>query len=356
MNTLKELREEIDAIDAEIISLLTKRMDIVDKIGALKRSHHYNVVDTSREEEIMRQIDSTVSCPLQKAEISNIFQEIIKEARKRQLFFQHPHCPFKNIGIIGLGLMGGSLCKALKIKDKNIKISTLAPLEDEGQQSWIDNVYSSLAELIPQVDLLILASPISTIIPYAHEIKESLPVGKKLVIIDIAGVKQEISATFEKLTNEEVEYISTHPMSGKEKCGFPHSDPTLFIHRPWIVVPHDKNTTRALRQICALIHFCGGEPQCLDAEPHDHQAALISHLPYVIAKSYLDFVQKRNPHSLTIAGPGFDSFSRIAKSNPSMRREIAERNGEILQSQLNLWIEHITNSVVISNNSGREKS
>ncbi len=163
----------------------------------------------------------------------------------------------------------------------------------------------------------------------------------KLLVIDIASVKQDIVSSFESLTNDHVEYISTHPMSGKEKSGFINSQATLFVNRPWIVVPHKKNSHNALERIQELIRYLGSDPMSLTAATHDQQAALVSHLPALISKAFLDFVHAVDPHSLKMAGPGFDSFTRLAHVNDQRRKEITTYNKEAIQKYFDMWLSHL---------------
>lgn len=357
MKTIEEIRQEIDKIDQELASLLCQRMEAVDKIGALKGEHQSDIFDSTRERAILTAIDNR-GMPLQYTEaIHKIYQTIFETSRQLQQYNRFHNRHFHRIGIIGLGLIGGSICKALKSKNSSLQIGTVAwPEENQNltiKEPWIDHRYPSLSEMISDVELIILASPISTIIPYARALLEAaLSSDKKLVVIDVASVKGEIVESFEELSSEKIEFIGTHPMAGKEWCGFEHSEATLFAGKPWIVVPHSKNSSRNLQKVCSLINYCGGNPSCLDAKSHDQQTALISHLPYRIAKSYFDFVKNTNAESLAISGPGFASFSRIAHSNPAMHQEISNHNGKTIQRLFNQWIQKYINASCLTRYEG----
>ena len=301
--------------------------------------------DSSREENVINQVQNTVQHPVLKANIGNIYKEIMRESRVRTTFFQHLFQPFRKIAIIGLGLMGGSICKALKMKDPTIEIGTLSYSPTDESQAlnggWIDSIFLTLDDLVENADLIILASPISTIIPYAEEIKQHAAQNKKLVVLDIASVKEEIVIAFEKLCSEHVEYIGSHPMAGKETNGFTNSQATLFVNRPWVIVPHRQNSNTGIDSIQELIRFLGAEPTCLEAKVHDQQAALISHLPALISRSYLDFVKSTDPQSLLISGPGFEAFTRLAHDNVIMHTEIEKSNKHAIQTYLKEWLTHL---------------
>lgn len=345
MDRLKKLRDRIDWLDSQIASLLNERMGAVDQVGKIKKTIQHEVLDPSREMNVLNQVESIVQHPILKANIANIYKEIMQESKTVQQFFQHSTQPFPRIGMIGLGLMGGSICKAIKTKDASIEIGALMhqhetdSLAKEG--GWIDQVYSTVEELIQNSDLIILASPISTIIQLAEEIKLHSADCERLIVIDIASVKEEIVAAFEKLSCKNIEYLSTHPMAGKEKSGFTNSQATLFVNRPWMVVPHQKNSPECIESIKQLILFLGSNPVSLDAKVHDQRTALISHLPSILSKSYFDFVSAIDPESLMISGPGFQSFTRLAHGNETMRREIAKSNQQFIQDYLAQWLNFI---------------
>jgi len=345
MDKLKKLRDRIDWLDTQIASLLNERMRSTDQAGKIKRTIQQEVADPSREMSVLNQVETIVQHPILRASISNIYREIMQESRIAQQFSQHLSQPFRRIGIIGMGLMGGSICKGIKTKDPSIKIGTLMHESEDVSLAktggWIDHVYSTIGDLIQNAELIILASPISTIIQLAEEIKLKATHLEKLIVIDIASVKGEIVAAFENLSCENIEYMSTHPMAGKENRGFANSQATLFVNRPWIIVPHKKNCSDRIESIKELILFLGSNPLCLEADVHDQQAALVSHLPSILSKYYFDFVNSTHPESLMIAGPGFQTFTRLAQDNHEMREEIAKYNQPVIHHYLEQWLEFL---------------
>jgi prephenate dehydrogenase/chorismate mutase len=345
MDDLKKIRDRIDWLDEQIASLLNERMRASDRVGEIKRRSHKDISDPSRETNVLNQVKAIVQHPLLKANISNIYGEIMQESKIAQKFFMHLSQPFHHIGIIGLGLIGGSICKALKTKASSLMLDTIDhPSEDHSlahQEGWIDNVHANMSDLIEHCDLIILAVPLSMIIPIAKELKKQARDNKKVVVIDVGGVKEEIAKAFEKLSSKNIEFIATHPMAGKELPGFANSQATLFVNRPWIVCPHQKNLPQEIHRIEELLKYLGSNPIQLEAAVHDQQAALVSHLPAMLAKSYFEFVHSISPESLKIAGPGFQSFTRLAHDNPAMQEDTFKHNHKIIEDYLNQWIKMI---------------
>lgn len=347
MEDLKKLRDSLDQLDTKIISLLIERMETARHIGAIKRKQNLNIQDKSREQEVISHVEHTVEHPIYKEMISIIYTKMMEESRIVQKFFQENICPYKKIGILGCGLIGGSICKGLKAKDPQIHIGTFSNNYSDAQlalkEGWIDQDYSNMKNLVRESELIVLASPISTIISLAKQIKEAYDYDHPLVILDIASVKKEIVSQFESLSGQGIEFVGTHPMAGKETQGFANSQATLFAGYPWVVVPHKKNSPQVLASVEHWIRYLGAEVIRLNAEEHDRKAALISHLPGIISKALWDFAIKIDEASCQIAGPGFKSMTRLAHSNPAMRNEIYQQNHKNIQEIGLLWIDHLKN-------------
>lgn len=224
---------------------------------------------------------------------------------------------FQKVGIIGLGLIGGSIAK--KLHEKGYSIYTVKSKSADVQKAKsIVTVLPNPDALAKECDLLIIASPLSTIIPIAKKIKTDHP----LLVIDVGSVKGAIVKEFEKLTKGPIEFLSTHPMAGTEKTGFDASTPDLFHDAPWIITPHKKNRAK----IESFIRELGAKPIKMSAREHDEKAALISHLPIILSKALWDFVQKKDPKSIQIAGPSFKSMTRPAHGSDTLYEDILKFN------------------------------
>ncbi len=346
MENLTSLRDRLDQIDAQITSLLDERMTMVGQIGQVKYQHNLPLTDKGREGTIVERAEMQVQHPVLKESIGIIFQAIIEGSKISQQFFKYPASPFRRVGIIGLGLMGGSICKAIKLKDPTIEIATMVHSSEDYvlaiENGCIDRSCDTLVELMEYSEVIILASPISSVVPLAEEIQRHRYNARKLLVIDIASVKENIVEAFEKLSDARVEFVGTHPMAGTEKRGFANGQATLFVGRPWVVVPHGKNCIQALQQTKAFIRFLGAEPLDLDADVHDQRAALVSHIPGILSKSVWRLVQAADPASLEMAGPGFHSFTRLAHGNREMRAEIEMFNQKFIRSYLDCLIDQLT--------------
>lgn len=343
MKDLEDQRKKLDNLDASILELLEERMRIVDDVAKIKDLHQMPLEDAEREKIVLEQIVQKTKHPLLKEQVSDIFKILIECAKRNRLFKRDEKLPFKKIGIVGLGLIGGSLVKALKIKQPSIQLYALArgDVDDEEakKSGLIDVAVPTLKELCEQVDIVILCSPLTTIVSLAKQMAGmDLKRKNKLLVMDVASVKREIVDAFETLTNDSIEYVATHPMAGSEKSGFENSYSTLFFGASWIITPHAKNSEEAISSIEKMIKLLGANTLKMDGSLHDKQTALISHLPGIISKAVHAFALKADPKSLQIAGPGFKSITRLAHSNPRMRSEIAYANRMIIRRYFDEWL------------------
>lgn len=345
MDPLKTWREKLDKLDESIVTMLDERMNIVDQIGKIKQANHLNLIDPLREDEILKHMQTVSKHPVLKENVAKIFKPIIETSKMAQQLYQSHDMPFRRIGIIGLGLMGGSICQAIKLKDSSIAIDSIThPSNDHSlalEQGLINRIHPSLSDLAQHCELIILASPLSTIIDYAREISHLNNSHHKLLVIDIASVKQEIVQTFQQLSSVNLEFLSTHPMAGREKNGLANSQATLFVDQPWIISPHKNNTLQSIQRIQALILYLGATPLLLEAAIHDRQTCLVSHLPGILSKAYLDFVKSVDEECLNITGPGFKDFTRLAHDNKTLRADIAKFNKKNISQQSNQWHEFL---------------
>lgn len=344
MDKINILREHIDQIDSQIVGLLNMRMAVAEKIGSWKMKHKSPIFDLEREAQVMNKIRQLTNHPILKEWIKKIYQPIMDCTKASQFLLPYSKSfPIKNMGIIGWGLMGGSIAKALRLKFPNIKIYTCAhdslDFKEAMQNNVIDGAYDSLEELVDQIEMLVLATPISTIIPLAKKIAGFSK--QPLYIIDIASVKKDIVEQFEKISSDEIEFIGTHPMAGIEKSGFKNSFASMFANAPWIIVPHRRNTKKGLQIAQNFIELLGAKVKILDGETHDDQAALISQLPTLISASIWNFVHEQDPKSLEVAGPGFKSVTRLAHENPLLTTEIIATNRVKIEKKLSLFLTYL---------------
>lgn len=227
------------------------------------------------------------------------------------------------IGIIGLGLIGGSLFKDLTKKYDVIAVS---------QSQNGDKIFKSY-DVLKDRDLIFVCTPMNKTLAVLDELENYL--SPDTVVTDVCSLKKFVS---EK--QRPYKFIPSHPMAGTEHKGFENSFEGLFKNAKWVITG-EKNDL-----LLEIIDFVGAKPVFMTAQAHDEAAAMISHMPMVIAQALM-LAAKDNPAALEIASSGFRDMTRLALSNEEMACDMVSMNHKnIEQAILKLYkaIGELTNS------------
>ena len=232
------------------------------------------------------------------------------------------------VGIIGLGLMGGSFALAVRKKYEDLEIvgydhndqHTLEALE----LGLVDRVAEELSEF-RDFDLIVLAIPVDAIVA---TIKQLTFVSPKTTIIDFGSTKKKIVDEVPESIRENV--VASHPMTGTEKFGPSAAIENLYRGKVIVFCDIEKSGTHQAKLARELFSKLGMKIFYMDASEHDKHAAYISHMPHALSFSLANSVMNQeNPKAIiALAGGGFKDMSRIAKSSPNMWGDIFRQNRE----------------------------
>src|SRR6266498_1732879 len=229
-----------------------------------------------------------------------------------------------SIGIIGLGLMGGSLALALKGKCAALYgiDSDQATLKLALAKKIVDEVDSKPIKLLPRADLVILATPVPVIINFIQKL--SSLVQKPCIVIDLGSTKKDIVQAMSVLPDR-FDPIGGHPICGKEKLGLENADAHLFQNAPFVLTPLERTTLQARSAAEQIIFAVGARLIEMDAEEHDHALALTSHLPFLLSSALMETLPQEFDG---LIGTGFRSTSRLAGTPSSMMLGVLQSNRE----------------------------
>jgi len=241
---------------------------------------------------------------------------------------------FKKITIIGVGLIGGSLGLALKEKKPNFKIVGIDKqeiIEKAITRGAIDEGTVDIEEGIKEADIVIVATPVKTILNILTQIYPFLKKG--CLVTDTGSTKQQIVQKANKVLSKDIFFIGGHPMAGSEECGIESADPYLFHNKTYILTPTHKSNLVALEKISLLIKMIGAKKLILDPLEHDRIVSAVSHLPQIIAVSLINAIgelalRRNNNNYFKAIGEGFKDMTRIASSPYKMWEDICETNQE----------------------------
>lgn len=249
-------------------------------------------------------------------------------------------------GFIGLGLIGGSIAKALKAFRRDVRIlafdtnkETLALALKEG---IADEAVSSINERFSACDYLFLCAPVSNNDKNLTAIKEIL--SPDCILTDVGSVK---STTFRCVEEMELSpyFIGGHPMAGSERIGFANSHALLLQNAYYLLTPSAEVPEKKVEAFRNLVADIGAIPLILTPGEHDRITAGISHLPHIIASSLVNFVKDNDTKDALmkqIAAGGFKDITRIASSSPDVWQQICLTNSENITEMLSLYIKALS--------------
>jgi prephenate dehydrogenase len=241
------------------------------------------------------------------------------------------------ITIIGVGLIGGSLAKA--IKENNLaKVvfgfgRDLNRLEKAQKANVIDQFSTNLKDAINDSDIVIIATPVGSFKEILSKIKPFLT--SKIVISDVGSTKTNIASIVSQTLGDYSNcFIPAHPIAGKEKSGFEASESNLFNNRKVIITPLETSNPDSINIIQEMWEGTGADVDFMSPESHDELLGMTSHLPHMLAFSLVNYLISKNPSASIYAAGGFKDFSRIASGDAIMWRDICIQNKDQIISHI----------------------
>jgi prephenate dehydrogenase len=247
---------------------------------------------------------------------------------------------FKRLALIGCGLMGGSFALALRQHKLVAHVTGYSASASSREKARalgiIDTPCSSVAEAVDGADLVLLAVPVAATQACLAEMRAAL--ADDALVMDVGSTKTDVVQAASDALGERLPcFVPAHPIAGKEVAGIEHAEATLYQDRWLILTPTDATRPALTQRAQALWQALGSRVMQLTPEAHDAAFAAVSHLPHLMAFALVQSIadQAQGEMYLSIAGPGFKDFSRIAASDPKVWRDIllANREQVLLQSQ-----------------------
>lgn len=246
----------------------------------------------------------------------------------------------RHLAVVGLGLMGGSLARALRPYAGKITGVEMNPLAREFAvaNGVVDEATDDLRAGVSDADVVILAAPVRVIINVLNNSIGSY-LRSNTLLVDIGSTKRDICEAMGKLPIG-IQAIGGHPMTGKESNGVQESDATLFEGRPFVLCASRRTTPATRDRALQLIAAIKAVPIEMDAQRHDHVVAAISHLPYLISSALVATVAQQGEEDDAVwrlAAGGFRDTSRLAAQDLNMMGDILSTNTQAVATLLAIF-------------------
>ena len=264
----------------------------------------------------------------------------------------------KKITIIGVGLIGGSLAKAIKNNNLAEVVfgfgRNLSRLELAQKSNIIDQYSIDISEALDGASIVVIATPVGTFESILRELKPYITEG--MIITDVGSTKTGIAKSAREILVEMAScFVPAHPIAGKEKSGFESSDAELFLNKKVIITPLEINTDKTINSLKKLWEDVGADVDFMSAESHDELLGMTSHLPHMLAFSLVNYLITQNPSASIYAAGGFKDFSRIASGDAVMWRDICLNNRDQIIAHIKSYQETLSALVDAIDNQDKDK-
>jgi prephenate dehydrogenase len=249
---------------------------------------------------------------------------------------------FEQLGLIGCGLMGGSFALALKragLVKRVVGYSKSPSTTERARLMGVIDVEAPSALLaVSGADIVLLAVPVSATEATFKAIRHLIT--PNTLLMDVGSTKRDVVDAARRVLRDHVGcFVPAHPITGKEVSGVEHADADLYRGKQVILTPIERTFTVQLQKAVDVWTALGCDVIKMSPQSHDAAYAAVSHLPHLIAFALMNGIvgQSRGKEYLSLAGPGFRDFSRIAASDPKMWRDVLIANREELLDQSKIF-------------------
>ncbi|MGV3488093.1 MAG: prephenate dehydrogenase [Tuberibacillus sp.] len=250
--------------------------------------------------------------------------------------------------IIGLGLIGGSLARAIR-REHDVIITAydvdVDALEWAEKMGVIDHKAASIEEGAKDADFIILASPVGAVLSNLEELGR-VQMKADVIITDAASAKKMVNEKAKKAVGDQYVFIGGHPMAGSHKNGVAASDADLFENAFYFLTPDNDVPQQALTYLQDLLKGTRAKFLTLDPETHDDIVGVLSHFPHIVAAALVHHLKGFNAGGMNIsqfAAGGFRDITRIASSDPTLWQDIVLHNKDVLLELFHSWDDVMNN-------------
>ena len=254
---------------------------------------------------------------------------------------------FKKISIIGCGLIGSSLARAIKKNNLADKVASSNRSEVINKKvielKIVDESSSDTKKIVSDADLVIIATPLSSYEDVISKIKDSL--NNRAILTDVGSVKEHVISLVEKKIPENISWIPSHPIAGTEESGPEAGFSELFKNRWCILTPSKKAKKKDINLLKTFWQKIGSKVDIMEPKKHDYILSITSHIPHLIAynivNTSLNIQDKKKSSIIKYSAGGLRDFTRIAASNEIMWRDIFIQNKKNTSKMIDKFIESL---------------
>jgi prephenate dehydrogenase len=325
---LTNLRDEIAALDRELLAALNRRLGLVRRVAEHKAETGAPAIDAQREAELLAHLVAANRGPLSEQGVRTAFSALLDVLKQELRTSRAPaesaagarKAAVSSLAVIGTGLVGTSIARAAQRSG----VAGITGWDVDQRTLAESNVpaAASLAEAVRDAELVVVAVPVGAL--RAAVLQTLDTVGAETTVTDVGSTKRGVAAI------EDPRFVPGHPLAGGSTGGPTRATADLFDGATWILAPTAATGAEHLGRIRAFAESLGAHVTELDAQTHDRMLALTSHLPHAIANLLVQSVGDAGAY----AGPAFREMTRVAGANAAIWADIFLENADELASAL----------------------
>jgi prephenate dehydrogenase len=335
---LTALREQIAALDRELLGTLNRRLELVADVQEHKHETGARLIDSKREAELLQQLAAANDGPLSERAVHSLFTAVL-DVMKQELQgepryeapVERPALPagIATLAVIGTGLLGTSVALAAKragigsVQGWDVDASTLSESAGAGA---IDRAAASLADAVAGADLVVVAVPVGALLATTRDVLSAA--SRDATVTDVGSTKRGLIAV------EDDRFVPGHPIAGGHTGGPTRANADLFDAATWLLTPLATSDPARVDLVEQFVTGLGARVVRLGAEDHDRLLALTSHLPHALANLLMRRVAAGGEEALGFAGASLREMTRVAGANPVMWADIFVENGDLIAEAL----------------------
>ncbi|GAA5509268.1 prephenate dehydrogenase [Novipirellula caenicola] len=245
------------------------------------------------------------------------------------------HSEFRpaRVAILGVGLLGGSVARAIRQSIPDVHVIGIVRSAEKGQrwvdQGVVDSVTESVADACVDVDVVVVATPVDKVAEKVIAVAQASK--PQCLITDVGSTKRTIVNSVSQCPAAVAKFVAAHPIAGSEKTGAEHATANLFVGKVIVLTPSEQTPTNLLKRAEQFWRLTGGRIVTLSPEDHDTHLAAVSHVPHLASSAVAKLVCDQ---SADLVGSGWTDITRVAAGDPAMWLAICQENRPAIEEQL----------------------
>jgi prephenate dehydrogenase len=334
---LTRLREQIAALDRELLDALNRRLDLVRRVQAHKQETGAPAIDAKREAELLKELAAANSGPLSERALRSIFSAVLdvmkQEVRGERPPAASPSAPapaaVERLAVIGTGLVGTSVALAARRSGVAQVIGwdgEAASLREAAGAKAL-TAAGSLPDAVKDAQLVVVAVPVGSLVTATLDVLSSA--SPDAVVTDVGSTKRGLAAAI-----DDARFVPGHPLAGGTTGGPARAAADLFDGATWFLTPLPSTGDEATQLVERFVASLGAHPARLAPDEHDRLLAFTSHLPHALANLLMRAVAGAGENALGYAGASLREMTRVAGANAAVWTDIFVENGDLIADAL----------------------